>query len=109
MSIKDKLKANPELNRQLAKVFATADSGSGDRLVVRFDPDTLGIWPATVRRRTRTNMLKGALVTHYVSRPDKTPTGGRYQRRQFTVRYKGAKWYGTVKNGTDLVTLRRVD
>jgi len=76
-----------------------------DRLVVRFDPQTLTLYPGdAVRRRYP---LRGALVLQYKEGPARTPTGGVYTRRGLTVRTKdGKRWYGTVKNDTDVVKLR---
>jgi hypothetical protein len=73
------------------------------RLTVRFDPSTLTL-SAPTGRRTK---LPGATLLHYVEEPAQTPTGGRYTRRALTVRTSdGRKWFGTMKNGTDIVKLR---
>lgn len=94
----------PRGNEPMAETEAPAD-----RLVIRFDPKTLTIWPGDAKRKAKNNRLKGAVVTEFVERPTQTPTGGRYTSQRFTVRYQGKKWYGTVKNGTDVVRLRLAD
>lgn len=73
------------------------------RLTVRFDPSTLTL-SAPTGRRTK---LPGATLLHYIEAPAQTPTGGRYTKRALTVRTSdGRKWFGTMKNGTDVVKLR---
>jgi len=73
------------------------------RLTVRFNSTTLKISKASGNRWA----LKGAVVLRYVEEPATTPTGGRYTRRALTVRTSdGRRWFGTLKNGTDVVKLR---
>lgn len=82
--------------------------GKNDRLEIRFDPETLNMWPVTAKRRTNTNRIN-AVVLHYREAPSFTPTGGRFTSRRFTVRTAdGRKWFGQTKNGTDVVRLRLV-
>jgi hypothetical protein len=108
-TIRERLARDPELANQVADVFGPEPELT-DRLTVRFDPKTLGLWPETVRTRSRRNRLKKAHVVEYVENPAaRTPSGGKYTSRRFTVIIEGVRWYGTVKNGTDIVRLRRAD
>lgn len=82
-----------------------------DRREVRFDPDSLTIWPVTVTRRTKTNRIRATML-HYVDNPvNRTPTGGKFRSQRFTIRTHDDNrvWYGTVKKGTDIVRLRPAD
>lgn len=80
-----------------------------DRLEVRFDPETLHMWPADVQRRRDTNRIR-ATVLHYVDNPvNRTPTGGTFRSQRFAVRIDGRKWVGQTKKGTDIVRLRPAD
>lgn len=71
-------------------------------LTIRFNPETQEIFKPVGHRYP----LKGAVLLQYVERPDRTPTGGRFTARRLRVRYKGKKWVGQVKDGTDVVRLR---
>lgn len=75
------------------------------RLTVRFrnvEGEPLGVYRPGKGRR-----VKAGIVLHYVEAPAKTPTGGRYIRRAMTVRTPdGKRWWGTLKNGSDIVRLR---
>lgn len=85
------------------------------RLTVRFDAETLAVYPEETKRIRATNRIPNSTVTHY-SRNDgaRMPTrsrkpgaiGGKYTREAFTVVIDGEKWWGTVKQGTDIVRLR---
>lgn len=80
-----------------------------DRLEVRFDPTSLTIWPADVKRRTATNRLR-ATITQYVENTGaRTPSGGKFTSQRFTAMIDGRKWFGQTKNGTDIVRLRPAD
>lgn len=82
-----------------------------ERLEVRFDHEAMAFWPATAKRKAKTNRLKATLV-HYREAPAVTPTGGKFTSRRFTVVIDGRRWVGQTKNGTDIVRLRpdpRVD
>lgn len=71
-------------------------------LTIRFDPETQEIFKPTGHRYP----LRGAILLQYVEKPDRTPTGGRFTSKRLRLRYKGKKWVGQVKNGTDVVRLR---
>lgn len=89
--------------------FLTQDMPKQDpanRLHIRFDPETQTIYPMSKRR---SRPLVGAVLLHYKESIRKTPTGGRYFAKRMTIRYKGKKWFGQVKNGTDVVILRLAD
>lgn len=78
-----------------------------NRMIVRFDPNTLSVYRGDAKRKTRNGILKGATVTNFVVREGaRTPTGGTFTSRRMTIRYQGNVWYGQMKNGTDRVTLR---
>lgn len=63
-------------------------------LMVRFNP-------ATVTTHVAYGPKAGApygVVLHFVEAPRKTPTGGRYTARQFTLRDPdGVLWWGSLK------------
>lgn len=93
-------------------------SSKDDRLVVRFDPETLRFWPETTQRRTNTNTLPMTITEYVENTGSRAPTkskkpgaiGGKFVSRRFTVRdADGRKWYGQVKEGTDIVRLRPAD
>lgn len=95
-----------------ATLFASApDKREGKtRLTVRFSPNTHKFYyhydgkdgkPAPMVKRVNITLLR------YEEKPALTPTGGRYIRRSLIARTKdGRKWYGTLKNGTNVVKLR---
>lgn len=76
---------------------------STDRLVVRFDT-------VSARAFIAQGPNKGkpiGTVLHYIETPRKTPTGGRYVAKQFTLRTpNGRKWFGTMKSDSDIVRCR---
>jgi hypothetical protein len=101
-----KMKMTKEQNKLAKELFApTADPREGKtRLTVRFlmEGDRLSVVRPTMGRR-----VKVGVVTHYVEKPAVTPTGGRYTKRAMTVKTKdGRKWFGTLKNGSNIVRLR---
>lgn len=74
------------------------------RLHIRFNHETQTVYRANGKHRV---LLPGAIVLHYVEKPAKTPTGGRYVKRAMTIRTKdGRKWVGTMRKDTDIVILR---
>jgi hypothetical protein len=81
----------------------TADPREGKtRLTVRFLADEIA-----VVRPNRGRRVKAGVVLHYVEKPAVTPSGGKYIRRAMTVKTSdGRKWFGTLKNGSDIVRLR---
>ena len=93
-----------EQEKLAQELFApTADPREGKtRLTVRFIRDEVAVVKPSRGRR-----VKAGTVLHYVEKPAVTPTGGRYQKRAMTVKTKdGRKWYGTMRNGSDIVRLR---
>ncbi len=80
-----------------------AKRDSSRRLTVRFDTDRVEALVA----RGRNAGQKIGTVLHYVEEPRKTPTGGRYTARQFTLRTPGGDlWFGTLPKDSDIVKLR---
>ena len=99
-------KEQEKLAKQLFAPAADPREGK-TRLTVRFrwDGDAPRVYRPTKGRR-----VKAGVVTHYIEAPAKTPSGGRWTRRAMTVRTAdGRKWYGTLKNGSDIVRLRLAD
>lgn len=80
----------------LGKVL-TAGIEEPRRVEFKFDPQTL---------KFTGKGSKGVTLLHYVDRPAKTPTGGRYTRRAMTIRYSGEKWVGTMRKDSNLVKFR---
>jgi hypothetical protein len=119
----------PEINEKIVEVFGMEDGSNvksvdekgkekyipksvikglaSDRLVIRFDPDTMNIYREGTKRNVDGNRLRGAVVTHF-SRNEgaRTPTGGLFTAIRFTISYQGRKWVGQTKGGTDVVRLR---
>lgn len=75
----------------------TVASSAVSHLLVHFDAEKAEAY--VPRGRNRGKRLGS--VVHFVERPRKTPTGGNYISRQFTLTLFGTKWYGTCgKNMT---------
>lgn len=96
-----KLQMTPEQERlAMESGLATAPAhdgakGKNARLTVWFDEDKGEAYRLTPRGR-KSNRLAG-VVLHYAERPARTPTGGRYTRRGFTLRdVEGNVWYGSL-------------
>lgn len=74
-----------------------------DRLTVRFDCHNVA---ALISRGPNAGKPIGT-VLEYVEADRKTPTGGDYKSRKFTLRTPdGRKWYGTVPKDSDIVRCR---
>lgn len=85
--------------------MTTAVPSPDDRITVRirFENEV----PVAYLPRGRNARLPFGRITHYVERPGKTPTGGRYTSRKFTLRAPGGRvWYGTMKKDSDIVRCR---
>lgn len=81
----------------------TVPASKDDRLVVRFDTDNA---QALIARGPNAGKPIG-VVLHYIETPAKTPSGGKYTRRQFTLRTPdGRKWVGTLKKDSNIVRCR---
>lgn len=104
-----------EEEEMAAKLFKSADrppphKGEGDtHLTVRFDntqPNVIFYGPHERDRRIR---IPGAVVLRYtLDTSAKTPTGGKYVKQSLMIRTRdGRKWTGTLKQGTDVVILKR--
>jgi len=108
-------KMTTEEEKTAAELFAPGDrppphKGEGDtHLTVRFDntrPDTIYYGPHLRERRVR---IPGATVLRYIlDTSARTPTGGRYVKQSLMVRTgDGKRWTGTLRQGTDVVILKR--
>lgn len=83
--------------------MATAEPTKKDRLVVKVHFDEKEMPYCTLP----TGKVRFGVITHYVEKPSQTPSGGKFTSRRFTLRAPGGRrWYGQMKKGSDLVTLR---
>lgn len=64
---------------------------TGSHLLVHFDAEKA---EAYVPRGRNAGKRFGHIV-HFIEKPRKTPTGGSYISRQFTLQVGATKWFGT--------------
>lgn len=106
---------SPETNSALVDTFkceaeentkpTTTTTTVCNRLTVYFDADAVKAY--TVTPKGRRSLHRAGTVLYYVEAPRKTPTGGRYVARQFTLRTPdGKKWWGTLKKNSSIVRCR---
>lgn len=95
-----------------AELFKVADVDPREGktlLTVRFDPTRPDVVFYGPHLRRNKIVYRGATVLRYMEDASaRTPTGGRYTRRQLTVRVDGRTWQGYLpheRRGTDVVHL----
>jgi hypothetical protein len=91
----------------LSSVFESEMDKGKRRKEIYFNPDTLDAWPAELPPKGRRKTNRIGQVLHFVENPAaRTPTGGKYIARRFTIRIDGERWVGTMKKDSYIVKLR---
>lgn len=103
------MKITDKQNEQLAEVFASEQTHEKLQSV-RFDSESCDLYTYKQGKKSSRQIgNRDFTFLRYVETPSKTPTGGRYVRKQLTVRDRqGQFWVGNIKRDTDIVRLRRL-